>query len=129
MEEFGDWIYIIVMVVVGISSMYSSAKKKQRQQQTQMPLPVPSAPSEPWHPTTPPTSKQKGRKQPPPVPGQMNRHQPSTSTIPIVETNTLSETHTAQEEENTLAIALDFDEPEAFRKAVIYSEILHRKYL
>ena len=31
MEEFGDWIYILVIVIAGVSSMISSMRKKARQ--------------------------------------------------------------------------------------------------
>jgi hypothetical protein len=129
MEELGDWVYIILMVVVGISSMYSSAKKKQRQQQTQMPSPEPSEPSEPsepWYPMTP-TPKQKAKKQPPPVPRHI-RQQPSTSTIPIIETGMQTEIHVAQTEGNVYIDELELDDPETYRKAIIYAEIFNRKY-
>jgi len=33
-----------------------------------------------------------------------------------------------QEPENTLADELDLSDPESFRKAIIYSEIINRKY-
>ena len=129
MDEFGDWIYIIIMVVVGISSLFSSKNKKKQQQQTQMPSPVPTEPSEPWFPTTHPAPKKKERKQHPSIQEQMNARPFNThSTIPTVEADTQSETLRAQEEENALAIALDLDNPDSFRKAIIYSEILHRKY-
>ena len=126
MEELGDWVYIILMVVVGISSMYSSAKKKQRQQQTQMPSPEPSEPSEPWYPTTP-TPKQKAKKQPPPVPRHI-RQQPSTSTIPIIETGMQTEIHVSKTEGNVYIDELELDDPETYRKAIIYAEIFNRKY-
>ena len=31
MEEFGDWIYILIIVIAGISSLISSARKKARE--------------------------------------------------------------------------------------------------
>jgi len=125
MEEFGDWIYIIIMVVVGISSLFSSINKKKAQQQTQMPS------SEPLDPSFPDSSvpKKKEKKQPPPVPKQIKR-QPFNmqSTIPTVETDSQTEKYLMQEKESALVDELDLDDPDSFRKAIIYSEILHRKY-
>jgi len=125
MDEFGDWIYIIIMVVVGISSLFSSKNKKKAQQQTQMPSPVPFEPSFPDLPVP----KKKERKQPPPVPKQMKRQPFNTySTIPSVETLTQIENNLLQEEENTIVGNLQLADPDTFRKAVIYAEILKRKY-
>ena len=123
MDEFGDWIYILVMVVIGISSLFSSKNKKKTQQQTQMPSPEPL--DLPFPDLSVP--KKKERKQPPPVPGHINRQPFNTQstiskTIPQIEKNLL------QEEESTLAGELELTDPDTFRKAIIYSEVLNRKY-
>ena len=130
MDEFGDWIYIILMVVVGISSLFSSINKKKKQQQTQMPLPEPveqTEPAEPWHPTAPPVPKKKERKLPPPVPGHLKPQSYNTD-LAFPTTDTQTEIY-LQEEESTLATELELTDPDAFRKAVIYSEVLKQKYI
>ena len=132
MDEFGDWIYIILMVVVGVSSLISSANKKKKQQQMQMPLPEPSEisePLEPWHPTTSPVPKKKEKKVPHPV--QQKVTHPSFRadlTFPTIETASQTEIYLAAEEENTFADELELTDADDFRKAVIYSEILNRRY-
>ena len=128
MDELGDWIYIIVMVVVGISSFVSSLNKKKRQQQSQMPLPEMSETLEPSYPT-PYVPEQREKKQPPPVPGR-SKHNPlnAQSTLPTYETDVQTEISFMQEEESTIAGELELSDPDAFRKAIIYSEILNRKY-
>ena len=121
MDEFGNWIYIIVMVVVAISSLLRSMNKKKGQQQTQMPD---SEFPEEWFPV-PPAPKKKTKKTLPPIPGHI-RNQPyhsiPTSKMLHVESNLVPE------EESVLADELDLTDAEAFRKAIIYSEILNRKY-
>ena len=122
MDEYGDWVYIILMVVVGISSLISSINKKKRQQPMQMP--VPEYPDEPSFPI-PPVSTQQERKQPPPAP----RHSKRTHLAPpLIETRLPTETFFEQDEEIALTDELNLSDADAFRKAVIYSEILNRKY-
>ena len=121
MDEFGDWIYIILMVVVGISSLFSSINKKKRQQQTQMPLPESSDPSYPA--STVPTKKE--RRLPPPVPIHIKNQPYNTLSTPYIQnTNSII----TSEEESALSSELKLADPDTFRKAVIYSEILKRKY-
>jgi len=128
MDEFGDWIYIILMVVVGITSLFSSINKKKREQQTQMPSPESVEPTESSYPA-PSAPKKKERKLPPPVPGHIKHQSYNTDlAFPTVETGLQTEIYLTQEEENTLAGELELTDPDAFRKAVIYSEILNRKY-
>ena len=124
MDEFGDWIYIILMVVVGISSFVGSINKKKRQQQSQMPLPETSEPSYP----SPYVPEQKERKQPPPVPGHSKHNLLNAqSTLPTNETDVQTDISFMQEE-STIANELELSDPDAFRRAIIYSEILNRKY-
>ena len=128
MEELGDWVYIILMVVVGISSLISSANKKKRQQQMQMPSPV-SEPSEEYEMPypTPSVPKKKEKILPPPVPGQSKR-QPYGAHVTYSDSGTQTEILRSQEDENTLINELELTDPDSFRKAVIYTEILKRKY-
>jgi len=69
MDEIGNWIYIILMFVVLISSVFKSFTKKKEQQQAH--IPVPEAPEEVF--PFPPVPKIKTKKLPPPVPVQNMR--------------------------------------------------------
>ena len=125
MDEFGDWIYIILMVVVAISSLFKSISKKKEQQPTQMPVPKPSEQSYP----VPPVPVKKSRRMPPPMPKQST--QPYSSLF--ASSGTIAESIKTEialmpEQESALADELDLTDAEAFRKAVIYSEIINRKY-
>jgi hypothetical protein len=125
MDQLGDWVYIILMVVVGVSSLFGSINKKKREQQTQMPLPEPAEPS---YSEFPPVPKKKEKKAP--LVSKQIEHQPFNAhlTFPVDETDSQVEMFLVQEEESALIGELELTDPDAFRKAVIYSEIINRKY-
>jgi len=124
MDEFGNWIYIILMFVVLISSVFKSFTKKKEQQQAQ--IPVPEEPEEVF--PVPPVPKIKTKKLPPPIPVQKKQAYSSLFASPSVAESLQTELSMMQEPENTLADELDLSDPESFRKAIIYSEIINRKY-
>ena len=124
MDEFGDWIYIILMVVVGISSLFRSISKKKEQQPTQMPVPKPPQQSH----RVPPVPTRKSRRMPPPVPEHLRQSFSSLFESSTVAESIKTEMALMPEQESALADELDLTDAEAFRKAVIYSEILNRKY-
>ena len=124
MDEFGDWIYIVLMVVVGITSLFKSINKKKEQQQTHIPVPKPPQQSFP----TPPVPTKQSRRMPPPVPEHLRQ-----SFSSLFESSTIAESLKTEialmpEQESILADELDLTDAEAFRKAIIYSEIINRKY-
>ena len=124
MDEFGDWIYIVLMVVVGIASLFKSINRKKEQQQTHIPVPKPPEQSFP----TPPVPAKKSSRMPPPVPEHLRQ-----SFSSLFESSTLAESIKTElalmpEQESALADELDFTDAAAFRKAIIYSEIIKRKY-
>lgn len=124
MDELGNWVYIILMVVVAISSLYKSIRKKNEQQQTQSPVPKPAEQSYP----APPIPMKKSKKLPPPVPKQMNPPYSSLFASSTVAESIKTEISLMPEQESALADELDFTDAEAFRKAIIYAEIVNRKY-
>jgi len=124
MDEIGNWVYIILMFVVLVSSVFKSFTKKKEQQQTQFPFP--DIPEEEF--PVPPAPKKKARKSPPPIPVQKNQPYSSLYASQGVAENLQTEVSMMQEPECTLADELDLSDPEAFRKAIIYSEIINRKY-
>ena len=129
MEDLGNWVYILLMVVVGISSMLSSINKKKGQQQTQMPDSDFPELSFPEAPVPVPIPKERNKKSSPSFPEQ-RKHQPlrSHSTFPVTDNSVQSELSITHEKENKWIDELDLTDAEAFRKAIIYSEIINRKY-
>ena len=124
MDEFGDWIYIILMVVVGISSLFKSITKKKEQQPVQKPVPKPSQQSFP----VPSVPTKKSRQAPPPVPEHLRQSFSSLFSSSTKAESIQTEIAFIPEQENTLADELDLTDAETFRKAIIYSEIINRRY-
>ena len=132
MDELGNWIYIILMVVVGISSLYSSMNKKRRQQQVEIPepemsetpyqeLPVPA-------PFPAPASMKKVRPTRSPVTEHF-RHQPLSSlmTFPLAESSEQTAISQTPDDDFISNDDLDLTNADSLRKAIIYSEIINRK--
>lgn len=136
MDDLGNWVYIILMVVVGISSLFSSINKKKGQKQTQTPSPeIPDdrfpAPPVPLEPVPVPTHlpAKKIRKSSPPIPGNTgNKPFGSPLKSSLDETHLQTESAIKPDEDYSLAEELDLTDTEAFRKAIIYSEIINRRY-
>jgi len=124
MDELGNWVYIILMVVVGISSLWSSINKKKGQQQTSIPAPDPPEPSFP----VPPVPVKKNKKST--LFEHAKSEQPfgSRLTSQMAESSLPKETSIEPEEEFVLVDELDLKDAESFRRAIIYAEILNRKY-
>ena len=133
MDELGNWIYIILMVVVAISSLFSSMNKKRRQQQVE--IPEPDVPETPYQeipvpfPAPAPSSVKKIRPTSSPVTERF-RHQPLSSlmSFPLVESSEQSTISQVPDDEYVSVDDLDLTNMESVRKAVIYSEILKLKY-
>ncbi len=150
MDNIGDWLYIVIIAVAGLSSMLSAGKKKKQQQEAQNQKPpqdivTPETASDRsfWDTLTQPEdewqSKQesviiskpiKKKKQP--------KQQKVTSTPqPFLKGESEIERMIRQQEkllvspskeEKPLVSVSDFQNPDSLKKAVIYSEILNRKY-
>ena len=137
MDNLGDWIYIVFLIVAAVSGLFSSKNKKKRQTQVlgqpeYEPAKEEHAPSGKgfWEileeVTTPPEKKEKKIKkkeirQPNPfLAAEQEIHKSKVSSSPI--------TNFPTEEEHALLEDIEFNNTEELRKAVIYSEILNRKY-
>lgn len=148
MENLGDLIYIVVLAVIGLSSLFSAGKKKKveaeaKKQQAPPPdIVTPETASdrdfwdiftEPEEKYPPVIVKPKAQKKSP-KPQTTKAVQPSPflkgeSEIERIIRTQSSNLSFLEEEENTpLVSAEEFNDPESLRKAVIYSEILNRKY-
>ena len=143
MENIGDWLYVIVLIVVGISSMLSSASKKAKQkaEKAAQPQKVPTGDvfdDEFWG------NEGTGNTQPAQInQPQMNTNQPyrhevkqktsyftgqreGISTIP---NKNMEQTIMDIENESTPITLEDLPRnTEDWRKAFVYNEILNRKY-
>ncbi|MDR3140224.1 MAG: hypothetical protein LBU37_00605 [Tannerellaceae bacterium] len=158
MDNLGDWLYIVILIAVGISSLFSSAKKKKQAGQAPR-QPIPSAENKGGNTPKPKSfwelleEMQNG--------GQIQEETPRPAPQPVVITEKKKKTQekkkpaktsvSAYNSEGTSAFRsapddqpldlISLSEEEAFalqvdsfrniddvKKAIIYSEILNRKY-
>jgi hypothetical protein len=155
MDNLGDWLYIVIIIAVGISSLFSSAKKKKRAGQ----VPRQSIPETEYEESNTPKPKsfwelleemqggvQVPKEMPQPVvitekkkKTQEKKKQTRTSasayssegTSAFTETPASQSLHSINlsEEEKAFALPDDsFQTIDELKKAIIYSEILNRKY-
>lgn len=144
MDNVGDWLYIILLIIAGIGNLFSSKNKNKSKTPKQIlkqpdreivtdDKPTPEKdfweileemqnPKPVKRPATPPQKRQKQKQVTEPAPflsvekttekrSPIREHQAS---LPIEENNTLAD--------------IEFDNASELRKAVIYTEILNRKY-
>ncbi|MDR3262524.1 MAG: hypothetical protein LBT78_11940 [Tannerella sp.] len=118
----GDWLYYIVILVVAIITWVSSLNKKKQQAQTSSPQEMP--------PVSPPEVASSRRRTPPPAPKQLRWQSrfPSQATNEGERVLTAEQLVSTDETEEVWADELDLSDTNAIRKAVIYAEILNRKY-
>jgi len=143
MENLGDWLYFIIIVVIGIGSMFSSAKKKKREEQDkQQPAPPPdivtsetASDRDFWdiltknEETFPPVVKTYSKTKRKSVNQTPQPFLTAESEIEKAIRKQNPESAFKEEEEiPPIVSASDFHDPDTIRKAVIYTEILNRKY-
>ena len=141
MDNVGDWIYIVFLIVAAISGLFSSKNKKKRPTQVL---------GQPGHDTYPEenTSSGKGfweileeattpqKPEAPTAPIHKNKKKtpaskPFLSTEQEIQKSKVSSSQPMNfpiEEEHSMLEDIEFNNAEELRKAVIYSEILNRKY-
>lgn len=134
MDSIGDWLYIVFLVIAGISSMFNAAQKKKEAQDAPQEAPIPQPHSE----------KRQARRTKRPV-----RPMPSQETIPVHTAEQVSEitptpapfltaeqeipeylaaeVTTPVREEPETSTPPPFADREELRKAILYAEILQRK--
>lgn len=124
MENIGDWIYLVLILIFAASGMFGSKSKKKR------PTVVLGSPEyEPdsaertsWEiPKDADASQSKKAKMPESAPIQKPSVGPLSPRTSVAPGNAAGEEHSILE-------SVDFKDAEELRKAVIYSEILNRKY-
>ena len=131
-ENIGDWLYLIVLVIAGISSAFGSGRKK-RQQQTRSSQPnADSRPTEReiWQPTPPTETNTAAYKPVYETIAQSIRHD-TRKDIKTVEA-TIKPAFIPQknfDEDHFVFSANDLPkDTDEWRKAFIYNEIFKRKY-
>ena len=145
MDNLGDWLYIVFLIIAAVSGLLGSGKKKKRPSEV---LGQPDRDIVPEQEKAPEKSfwemleeMQEGKPKPAQVPKPatrpaikekekqrlalspfLNNESKFTKTIPTAQV-------TMQEEEEHSAIPnLSFSDPDEIKKAIIYSEIFNRKY-
>ena len=141
MDNAGDWLYIVFLIIAGISSLFGSKNKKKRPKQIlgqpdreivtnedNVPdkgfweiLEEATTPQKPEAPTAPIHKKKK----------KTPASKPFLSTEQEIQKSKVSSSQPMNfpaEEEHSMLEDIEFNNAEELRKAVIYSEILNRKY-
>ncbi|MDL2208267.1 hypothetical protein LJB97_01450 [Parabacteroides sp. OttesenSCG-928-O15] len=151
MENIGDWLYIILIGVAGVISVINSGKKKKAEEEAKKMQP-------PRDIVTPETAsdrsfweiilnpEEEAQPKPQPVrtkktaqPSPKTKTSPTRTGQPFLTGETEIERMIRLQGENDspifaeeiytpLVTSEEFHEPDALRKAVIYAEILNRKY-
>ena len=134
MDSIGDWLYIVFLVIAGISSMFNAAKKKKEEQNAPQEAPIPQSRREQRQARR---SKRAARpipaQQPIPVYTAEQIHTATLTANPFLTAEQEIPAHLTAEattpvidasETNGLPSFADQDE---LRKAILYAEILQRK--
>ena len=141
MDNVGDWIYIVFLIVAAISGLFSSKNKKKRPTQV---LGQPGHDSYPeentssgkgfWEILEEATTPQKPEAPTGPIQTKKTKtpaSKPFLSTEQEIQKSKVSSSQPMNfpaEEEHSMLEDIEFNNAEELRKAVIYSEILNRKY-
>ena len=119
MDNVGDWLYIVFLIVAGVSGLFNAKNKKKQVKPVQQPSKeIPGQPEE----TTPERSFwdifEEEEEEPVAAPEQRIAEQTSLHHRPAP----------SLQEENNRPTDFDFNSAVELRKVVIYAEILNRKY-
>lgn len=136
MDKLGDLIYILILGIIAVSGFFNSGKKKKRKQEADR-----RTPTIPQFPDFKEIFKDFEEKKPTPSPkpvGKIIKQKEQTTTSPFLQTNenkrsplnTQSNTSLIDKNEETPSFLEEFDfhDSNELKKAIIYSEILNRKY-
>lgn len=154
MDNLGDWLYILILIAAGIGSLFSSAKKKKQAEQ-QPPQPTLHPEHDETKTQKPKSfweileeemkrgSVPQGQPQPTPQPikAENRKKTQKKSSVPTPSfaegekaikdhrlSSTLSSSIETQEDETYSISVESFQNTDELKKAIIYSEILNRKY-
>ena len=134
MDSIGDWLYIVFLVIAGISSMFNAAKKKKEEQNAPQEAPIPQPRREQRQARR---AKRSTRSIPAqqPVPVYTTEQDPAAMPMPNpfltaeqeIPEHLAAETTTSIMEEPEISTLPSFSDREELRKAILYAEILQRK--
>ena len=123
MDNAGDWLYIVFLIIAGISSLFGSKNKKKRPKQIlgqpdrEIVTNEDNVPDKGFWEILEEMQNPKPAKQPVPTPKRKNKQSPAGNRLVVPST-----------EEEIPLTDIEFDNAAELRKAVIYTEILNRKY-
>ena len=142
MENIGDWFYVVILVIAGISSIFSSVRKKAQQTAQQTPpreIITTHDDDDIWKDVT--KEIQYPEIKPIPV---VQKQQPFQTTdkrrnynineykegVSAITKNESSTFFSAEDEEEKISVSFEDlpENTEGWRKALVYNEILNRKY-
>ena len=134
MDSIGDWLYIVFLVIAGISSMLNAAKKKKEEQNAPQEEQIPQPRSEKRQARR---AKRSARPLPsqPPIPIYSAEQVPTAAPAPDpfltaeqeIPEHLAAETTAPVSEEPEISTLPSFSDREELRKAILYAEILQRK--
>lgn len=136
-ENIGDWLYFLFIIIAGISSMFSSKKKKKGvkpetpAETEMMPEENSDQPEKGFWEILQEMQKQASPTNPQPQKTPINKSpkkQNKVSTIQTSKIDTQNRIKNVPEDEENTGLDLELTHAAELRKAVIYSEILNRKY-
>jgi hypothetical protein len=130
MDNLSDWLYIILLAIAGISGILSSGKKKKQSEEVQRQHDVDNSMPEAIWEVMP-----EATQMPHPVrfPNKIPHTQLKSGSSFKEGERSIASTHSEQTVEKTFpenfgALGEDFRDIDELKKAIIYSEILNRKY-
>ena len=142
MDNAGDWLYIVFLIIAGISSLFGSKNKKKRPKQIlgqpdrEIVTNEDNVPDKGFWEILEEMQNPKPAKQPVPTPKRKKKQQQVADPSPFLAAEKVTDKQspagnrlvvTSTEEEIPLT-DIEFDNAAELRKAVIYTEILNRKY-
>ena len=142
MDNAGDWLYIVFLIIAGISSLFGSKNKKKRPKQI---LGQPdrvivtnedNVPDKGFWEILEEMQNPKPAKQPVPTPKRKKKQQQVADPSPFLAAEKVTDKQSSagnrlvvpSTEEEIPLTDIEFDNAAELRKAVIYTEILNRKY-
>lgn len=134
MDSIGDWLYIVFLVIAGISSMLNAAKKKKEAQNAPQEEQIPQPHMEKRQARRAKRSVRPMPAQQPtpvytaePVPTAMPTPNPFLTAEQEIPEHLTAEATTSIAEEPEIGTLPSFSDREELRKAILYAEILQRK--
>ena len=135
MDNAGDWLYIVFLIIAGISSLFGSKNKKKRPRQIlgqpdrEIVTNEDNVPDKGFWEILEEMQNPKPAKQPVPTPKRKKKQQQvAAEKVTDKQSPAGNRLVVPSTEEEIPLTDIEFDNAAELRKAVIYTEILNRKY-